>query len=210
MKPIINKRVAFDIGNVICHVYIDKFFDFLVEREIVVDRERADDFVCGIQHPQDLGLYNVRQGFYRFNPTLSKQTLQDLHDMWLDIVEPSEPMLNLIEELILDGYEVALLSNIGYDHAGVVRQRCPIFKKCHQHFSCEVGARKPTKLYFQSFYLSYGWDSGTMFFDDREENVKASYPILRGQRFDLDDYDKDEEAAEYMRTFIYQRASNIN
>jgi FMN phosphatase YigB (HAD superfamily) len=193
------KRVAFDIGNVICHVNLDQFFDFLVEREVVESREKADEFVCGIQHPQDLGLYNIRQGFYRFNPHLQKKTLQDLHDVWLDIVIPSEPMLDVLEEGIEKGYQIALLSNIGYDHAGVVRQRCKVFQKCHQHFSCEVGARKPTKLYYQSFILQYGWPKDVYFFDDRIENIQAANDYLTGVQFDLDDWEDDEQAADNVR-----------
>lgn len=196
------KRIAFDIGNVICHVNLDQFFEFLVEREVVESKEQADDFIAGIQYPQDLGLYNIRQGFYRFNPHLPKKTLQDLHDVWLEIVTPSQPMLDVLDEIIDNGYQIALLSNIGYDHAGIVRQKCKVFQKCHQHFSCEVGARKPTKLYYQSFILQYGWPKDVLFLDDRQENIQAANGYLTGLRFDLDDWEKDEQAANNVREVL--------
>lgn len=197
------KRVAFDIGNVLCHVDLDTFFDWLVTKNVVDSKERADEFICGIQHPQDLGLYNIRQGFYRFNPQLDKKTLQQLHNMWLDAVRPSEVMLGLVEELIeKHGYQVSLLSNIGFDHSGALRQQCPVFRKCNQHFSCEVGARKPTKLFYQSFIIQYGWPQDVLFFDDRKENVEAAAGYLTGVQFDIENYDSDEEAAQVMKTHL--------
>jgi len=194
--------IAFDIGNVICHVHMNTFYDFLVKEGVVQDKEHAEEFICGIQHPQDLGLYNIRQGFYRFNPSLPKKTLQDLHDVWLDIVVPAQPMLNLLETLLDNGFHVALLSNIGYDHAGVVRQKCKVFQRCNQHFSCEVGARKPTKLFYQSFALQYSWSDGVLFFDDRSENIEGSKGYFNGIQFDLDNFGTDEKAADFLRDTI--------
>lgn len=106
----------------------------------------------------------------------------------------------MTEELIEKyRYEVSLLSNIGFDHADFLRQKCPVFKKCNQHFSCDVGARKPTKLFYQSFLLEYGWDKDVLFFDDRPENVKAAESYLAGVQFDIEDYATDEEAAQAVR-----------
>ena len=195
-------HIAFDIGNVLYHVDMKSFYKFIVDRGITDTIERAEEFVAGIQYPQDLGLYNIRQGFYRFNPYLSKETLADLHDVWIDVAKPAEPMIALIEELIGEGYSIALLSNIGKDHAALIRQKCKIFEKCHQHFSCEVGARKPTKLYYQSFIQESHWTHLPRFFDDREENIQGAKGFLEGTRFDLDDYNNDEEAAAAMRAHV--------
>lgn len=196
-------RVALDIGNVLCHVdVIGEFFDYLVETGVVAGREQADEFISGIQYGQDLGLYNVRQGFYRFNPHLSKKTLQDIHDKWLDIVMPSKEMMEVLEESLAVGHQIALLSNIGKDHAAVIRQKCKPFERCLQHFSCEVGARKPSKLFYQSFLLQHNWPRNIMFFDDRQENIDAAKDYFFGIRFDLDDYENDAQAAEVLRGYL--------
>lgn len=196
------KFAAFDIGNVLCHVDIDGFLDFLVHRNVVKTKEQAEEFVNGIQYPQDLGLYNIRQGFYRFSPDITPSALQDLHDAWLHTVEPSDEMINVLDDALSQGYQIALLSNIGFDHAGVVRQICPVFKSCHQHFSCEVGARKPTKLFYQSFVMHYGWPQGVVFLDDRLENIQAARPYFNGIQFDLDLFPNDEEAARSVRELL--------
>jgi FMN phosphatase YigB (HAD superfamily) len=196
------KRVAFDIGNVLCHVPVNEFYDFVAAQGIVADRKEAEEFMNGIQYAQDLGLYNIRQGFYKFNPHISKKTLQDLHDKWLDIGRPSNEMLEVLKEAIDSGYQVALLSNIGHDHAEVFRQKCELFQGCHQHFSCEVGARKPTKLFYQSFRHDYAWRDDVMFFDDRQENIDAAQGYFRGIRFDIEDYPNDKEAAKVMRQHL--------
>ena len=189
------RYVAFDIGNVLCHVHLNTFYDFLVTENVVSSKEQADEFLSGIQHPQDLGLYNIRQGFYRFNPNLPRKVLQDLHDVWLSIIQPVPEMLEVVTLAIEQKYNVALLSNIGFDHSGVIRQKCKVFHHCAQHFSCEVGARKPAKLFYQSFSWQYKWPANVMFFDDRLENISSASPFFKGIHFDLDDFESDALAA---------------
>jgi len=198
--PYRTRRVAFDIGNVLVHVDLDGFLEFLVQEGIVSDFNRANEFLLGLQAGQDLGLYNIRQGFYRFSSSISKKQLEMIHDKWIDIVTPSEVMLDLVDELIhKHRFHVALLSNIGFDHAKYLRSKCKIFEDCTQHFSCEVGARKPTKLYYQSFVKEEEWNKPRyykgLFFDDRSENVQAAYGHLDAHHFNLDDYESDERAA---------------
>src|SRR5690606_38012036 len=183
----------------LCHVDFENFFNFLVEQDIVKDHETAIEFLSGIQHPQDLGLYNIRQGFYRFYPHINKQTLHELHDIWDSVVEPSDSMLGLLDDLLSKGYEIAILSNIGFDHSSILRHRCEVFKNCHQHFSCEVGARKPTKLFYQSFLLQFGWPSNVLFFDDIEENVKGASGYLSGVLFNLNNFENDDIAANFVK-----------
>lgn len=196
----LEKKVCFDLGNVLCRVNFTEFLNFVVEQDIVKDQETAYEFLSGIQHPQDLGLYNIRQGFYRFYPHISKQILHELHDIWDRVVEPSDTMIGLLDDLLSNNFEIALLSNIGFDHSSVLRNKCDIFKKCHQHFSCEVGARKPSKLFYQSFYLQYGWDKSVFFFDDLQENLAGANGYLTGVLFDLKNFKNDEDAASFIKT----------
>lgn len=200
-------RVAFDIGCVLCHVYVNEFLDFLVEKGMFSSFNESEEFLAGIQFAQDLGLYNIRQGFYRFKPDISKHLLEEMYNKWMNIVLPSLPMLKLLEDLVESKVQVALLSNIGYDHAKVVRRKYPIFKQCIQHFSCEVGARKPSKLFFQSFMLQHNWPTDTLFFDDRPENIKGAQGILQGVLFDMEEYPSDVEAATSLRVMLSKNFS---
>lgn len=196
-KP--ERKVCFDLGNVICRVDFTDFLDFIVNQDIVKDQETAYEFLSGIQHPQDLGLYNIRQGFYRFYPHISKQVLRELHDIWNGVVKPSDTMLGLLDDLLSDNFEIALLSNIGFDHSSVLRNKCDVFKKCQQHFSCEVGARKPSKLFYQSFFLQCGWSNDVPFFDDIFDNIKGAEGYLKGIQFNLEDFKSDAEAAAFVK-----------
>jgi FMN phosphatase YigB (HAD superfamily) len=198
-----DKRVAFDIGNVLCHVDLHTFFQTLVDEDLAPDIASADDFLCGIQFPQDLGLYNIRQGVYRFNPHITRKALDIIHDVWVSIIKPSPEMLNVLEDALTIGYHVALLSNIGFDHSEILRRKCDLLKHCVQHFSCEVGARKPTKLFYQSFQIQYGWPKSARFFDDREDNVKSANDYFHSVLFDLEGYGSDIIAANAMRTYLF-------
>ena len=196
------KKAAFDIGNVLCHVDLKTFFQYLVDAGFATHVREGEEFFSGIQCPMDLGLFTVAQGFYKFNPRLTKPQLKDLGKVWADVVIPSEPMMGVLDKALSQGYEVALLSNIGHDHGAVVRDKCKIFSKCNQHFSYEVGARKPTKLFYQSFAMQYGWPNDVMFFDDRQDNVDSASLYFKGIKFDIETYKDDTIAARYIRSML--------
>ena len=153
-----SKRVAFDIGNVLCHVDIDAFFQFLVDnyREFP-NKEKANLFLESIQAGQDLGVLTMKFGLYQVFPYLDDKHIADICHAWTSTVTFSDPMMGLVEKLLTNNWKVALLSNIGRDHSEFVRGSHHVFDWCIRHFSCEVGARKPTKLYFQSFIQDSGW-----------------------------------------------------
>jgi FMN phosphatase YigB (HAD superfamily) len=197
------KRVAFDIGNVLFHFDLNPLFDFLIEKNIFENTSLAYEFMGGsFQHSQEIGLYNIKQSFYKLNPKLSINTLNQIHDRWMETFSPSLPMIDIVEELINKNYKVALLSNIGPDHAQAVREKCKIFADCIQHFSCEVGARKPTRLYYQSFFIQYGWPNNSLYFDDREDNILMGSEFHNSILFDITKFDTDEDAAKAMREYL--------
>ena len=110
-------------------------------------------------------------------------------------------MVNLISA----GWDVALLSNIGADHISVVRRWLPIelWDKSTHHFSCDIGVRKPSRLFYQSFHLKNGgWSNYTFFFDDIEENVIACDGCFRGVHFNLRDFSSGIKAAKAVRDFL--------
>ncbi len=196
------KQYAFDIGNVLFHFDPSPIANLFVDLDIVKDIKSANEFLIdNFWHSQEIGLYNLKQSFYRLKPSLSSSKLQEIQDVWMGIFTPSLPMIEILEEIIGNGDEVALLSNIGPEHA-IVARKCEVFKKCHQHFSCEIGARKPTRLFFQSFLLRYGWGASSMYFDDRQENINMGNEFHNGILFDLNNFSSDEEAAKKMRSYL--------
>jgi len=197
------KKIAFDIGNVLFHFDLTPLLDLLICQDIVENNAMAYEFMGGsFQHSQEIGLHNIKQSFYQLNPQLSDNTLQEIHDRWMETFYPSLPMMEIVEELICNKYDVALLSNIGPDHAKFVREKCKIFNKCIQHFSCDVGARKPTRLYYQSFYIQNGWGRDSLYFDDRKDNITMGSEYHRSILFDINSFSSDEEAAKKMREYL--------
>jgi FMN phosphatase YigB (HAD superfamily) len=200
------KRVAFDIGNVLFHVDLSTFVADTVKYGLYNDLEKAQSFMDGIQAAQDLGLYDIRQAITKFHSGTNKFIVDQLEQSWLSTVKPCNPMLGLVNDLLDDGWQVALLSNIGYDHRDDIKRLISkrVWEDCIHHFSCDVGARKPAKLFFQSFYMAHGWrdTAKTCFFDDREENVLASQDYFRGVHFNLDNFPSGESAAEDLKMFL--------
>lgn len=194
------KNVAFDLGNVICHVDIDKFLDFLVTNKIFENIQDAGEVLSGIQIAQDIGLYSIRHGFYKFQD--DPYHVNELYNFWLNIAQPSLPMIELLKELQSKDFNIALLSNIGFDHANYLRKQIPILQDCINHFSCYIGTRKPSHLFFKTFIKKYNWDKNVLFFDDLQDNINTANNYLTGIRFDLDDFESDEKAAEYVRDLL--------
>lgn len=186
-------HVAFDIGNVLCHFDIMIFVKKLAEIANINDHD-AYFFLDHLQRMQDIGVTNVAHGLeYKFK--LTSEELNILLETWNKTLLPNEMMLNFLDNLRADGVRIALLSNMGPEHIAYLRSTCPrLFEKTVQHISCEVGARKPQKLFFQSFGLDnddflYSKEhlkpgsiqhaletpvdfSGCIYVDDLEDNLK--------------------------------------
>lgn len=191
-------RVAFDIGNVICRVDMEEFFRFLVDDvKLFFHKDNAERFMEIIQSSQDLGLYGIKDCFFIHMPRITEDKLDKIYNKWIDIHTISPVMIDFLDSLDRDFWDIALLSNIGLDYA-------KIFEKITnenfiKHFSCYVGARKPSKLFYQSFSLEYKWDDNVLFFDDRKENIEASYDYFNGVLFNINHFENDQEAVNLIK-----------
>lgn len=171
-------HVAFDIGNVLYRFDKLKFVNKLVEivNKFVYDINTCDAylFLERLQPLQDIGVTTLHQELrYKF-PFLSTEDLELLIDAWNETLTPNEMMLNLLDNLKSDGVKIALLSNMGAEHIRYLRREYPtVLDNTIQHISCEVGAKKPHKLFFQSFCLDNDDFSNCVYVDDLEENLKA-------------------------------------
>jgi len=198
------QNILFDIGGVLYHFNPKPLLDYLITNNIIENNNFELEFInSNFQCPQEIGLCNMRQSFYSFNNKLSTNVLDDINNLWLETITPSLPMVNLIEELVDNGYNVALLSNIGPDHAAYIIKQCKVFEKCIKHFSCDVGARKPSKLFFQSFCLQHETCGNSIYFDDRKENISIGKRYFESVVFNLNNYSSDEEAAKNIRSYIF-------
>lgn len=169
-------HVAFDIGNVLAEVDMSHFIARLrgvlsgQNKSHLLDPER---FLEQLQASQDLGILTVRQALSQ-TYNISGEAAEELIPEWNKTVKPNEMMLNFMDNLRSEGVKIALLSNIGHDHAEYLKQSCPrMFAGCTEHLSFEVGARKPTKMYYQSFLMDHEEWLGAIYCDDKPENLRA-------------------------------------
>lgn len=196
------KQVAFDIGNVLFRVDLDRFIGGLYQYGFVKSKIAGQRFLDKILIQQDLGFCSIKDALCDICP--DNPNIDLMESKWINTLIPSKPMINFIEELLNNYWQVALLSNIGIDHATFIRNNFPTLNHCIQHFSFEVGARKPSKLFYQSFFLSRNpWAKGFPFFDDLDINIEAAYSEgFNVYKFDLNSFENDEKAVEYLRRVL--------
>lgn len=182
-------HIAFDIGNVICDLDLNLFINKLVDLNIVESSNDGMRILVEIQNAQDIGLITLGdhlRDVLKVDPKL----IPELMNAWFSVIHPNDTMIKLIKQLKGRGVEIALLSNIGYDHAKMLRTTYgDMFNEYIQHFSCEVGARKPSKLFFQSFLIESPKFDSCIYLDDIRENVEAANRAgFRARLFDLGKY----------------------
>jgi len=179
-------HLAVDIGNVICEVELKKFTDRI--KKCIPWNEDAETFMVSHQSIWDLGYTTVLDAVRDRYGITSSDELKEVSDAWNSTIMPNGTMLNLLESLKGSGVKIAFLSNMGVEHAEYLKSICPkMFEGCIEHLSFEVGARKPSLLYYQSFLLNNDEFAGAVFIDDRLENLKAAKKLrFKPYHFELD------------------------
>ena len=186
------KYICLDIGNVIFHINEKGFLDHLDELyklNLINDplgkatNPKNINSLWFMKHSQalvDLGLSSIKDELLDHYDWQLENSLS----IWDSILTPCYETINFINDLIKNRFNIALVSNIGYEHAKLIRNTLSYLLKCSYsdngmdgiitHFSCEVGARKPQKLYYQSFLMLHPEFEECYFVDDRQENLDAA------------------------------------
>lgn len=171
------KYIALDIGNVLCTVDSIGFIN-LLSSTFNISTAEATRFLKRFQQIHDLG-YTTMEDELRDQFSLKSEiTIKKLSQAWNDSVAPSLVMLEKLNEL-RDSHklQVALLSNIGVEHAAMMEDKLAhggFFPGAVKHFSCFVGARKPSMVFYQSFLMQYPEFKGCLYVDDLQANLDAS------------------------------------
>lgn len=187
------KHIALDIGNVLCDVSPTSFIDLLSETFNVTVPE-ASRFLKRFQQLHDLGYTTMEDELRDKFGAKSPGILKKLVSAWNDTVSPNLHVINRLNYLREHhGLKAALLSNIGVEHAAMVESKLSLggfFDNSIKHFSCFVGARKPSFIFYQSFLLEYPEFKNCIYVDDLKENLIASKPFgFQTFRLALDEHD---------------------
>jgi FMN phosphatase YigB (HAD superfamily) len=200
------KFVALDIGNVLCHVDFSNLLRDLSET-LNITTQDALYFINRSQKLHDLGLTVMKDELTDHLKIKSQVTINKLLTSWNNVVKPDLRVLNMYNKMIgEDNLQVALLSNIGIEHAALMEEVLShngFFKNAIRHFSCEVGARKPTALYYQSFLMSHPEFQGCVYVDDVVDNLVAGQKFgFKPYHFALDTMNIDEEFPEIEKLIL--------
>lgn len=196
-------KLCIDIGNVICHVDFKMFLDKLTLLLKDLNNNSIDpfQFLKKTQKYHDLGIVEMADSICEFLPIQYGETRKELIDKWNETIRPNYLMIEFLMDLLngKDPTKIALLSNIGIEHSQVIRNILTpdIYDRCDKFFSCDVGARKPSYLYFKTFLEMYPDYKGSLYVDDRAENLKTGELFgLEPFHFDLDTYKSDKEISD--------------
>ncbi len=182
---------AFDIGNVLVNVDFPGFINKL-SKTLNISVEDATYFLNRSHAMHDLGLTVMKDELIDHLHIKSSVLRDELIQDWHNCITPADWLLEKIDALCeKHDIKVALLSNVGTEHA--IRMRNVLgyhkfFREGITHFSCEVGARKPTYLYYQSFLQLHPEFHGCPYFDDLKENLEVGAKFgFKPFRFSLEE-----------------------
>ena len=187
-------NLAIDIGNVICHIKFEPFLKHL-SKFLNISYSDGMHFLNRVQKLHDLGLTNLKDELADHFKIKSESLLDELLSLWDKCLQLDCTVLQELEKLRKKhGIEIALLSNIGFEHAKYIRDSSnlyPILNSTIQFFSCEVGARKPTYLYYHTFLQMYPQFKNCIYIDDLDDNLSAGKQMgFNSQKFKISDYKK--------------------
>lgn len=171
------KHVALDVGNVLVHINFPLFIRALSKQQDIT-LEEAEYFMRRANALHDMGMTKMADELRDHFKIKSPLIMQELLTIWDNVITPNTDMIDFFNDLrVQNKLEIALVSNVGLEHAVQMEkllERGGFFHGVTKHLSCLVGARKPTKLYYQSFLSQYPDFTGCAYLDDMHENLEAS------------------------------------
>lgn len=158
------KYLCLDIGNVLCKVSFDDFLWQLacargMTSNDVDEKRRGWEFLQETQALHDLSIASLPYLLRNHMPSRTiteDETIDMLVREWNKTITKDQIVISEVSSFIKEcngAIKIALLSNIGKEHIqlipGILGEE--VFSHCIPFYSCEVGARKPTYTYYQSF-----------------------------------------------------------
>ena len=192
------KNLALDIGNVLCHVDFEKILTVL-SKSLNISRAEALYFLNRTQKLHDLGLTNLTDELHDHFKIKSEFIINEILTEWNRAIQWDQDIISEIAKLQDKlSFKVALVSNIGIEHAAHLRgaslrdtNAVKLITTATQFFSCEVGARKPNYLYYQTFLNMYPEFKEAIYIDDLDINLEIGRKFgLVSTKFVLSDYKK--------------------
>jgi hypothetical protein len=204
-------KICLDIGNVLVKANFTPFKRKLSQL-LNISMEEALDFLNRTQKLHDLGFTRIADELRDHFKIRSQVIIEELMLYWDEVIDRYDIIFDFLDEISdKQQFEIALLSNIGFDHVRRLDQlfeyQGQTFNGSIKHFSCQVGARKPSLIYYQSFLHLYPEFQNALYIDDLQENLDASKQFnFRTYRFALDEITQENYDAkmEELKQFLLQ------
>lgn len=189
-------NICFDIGNVLFRIDFDMFLNKL---SAIKNISRADayHFLERNQGLHDLGITKLQDEFSDHFGIKSDYVISELLTAWDNCLIPDNDAINFVNSLSENlNNNIALVSNIGFNHLnylinggytyGRISNNYLVIDNCCKFFSCNVGARKPSYVYFNTFLNMYPKFHGALYIDDRDDNLETGKLFgFKSVKFDL-------------------------
>ena len=188
------KYLALDIGNVLVNQDMEPFIK-AISKQMNLSIEEVNHFTNRIQRKQDLGITSIRDELATQFSIKSEYIVEELIDAWHKVVQPNITSIQFLNDMVNElDIDVALVSNLGFEHMAhfsSVLKDADVYKNSIHHFSCEVGARKPSLLYYKAFLDLHPKFNRCIYVDDLAENLAAGQAQgLKPFQFDLSKHAK--------------------
>lgn len=121
----------------------------------------------------------------------SDATHDEFCHAWQQIFTPNEPMWQRVKQLVADGHQLVLFSNINGIHVPWIYDAYPDFKLFHGAvMSFQVGMIKPEPGIYAHALREHGMDPATtLYIDDLPQNIEGGRAAgLRVWQYDLNDH----------------------
>jgi FMN phosphatase YigB (HAD superfamily) len=181
------KYLAIDIGNVIVDMNFDSFLREL-SMTLNISKDEAWNFLGRTQQLHDLGYTLIRDELRDHFKIRSEATIEKIMTEWNNTLSPNKGVISWLERLMDKGVNVALLSNMGFEHMKIMPDILgkKLYDNSVRYFSCEVGARKPSLIFYHTFLSLHPNFSGAVYLDDNEQNIETGGKFnLQPVLFDL-------------------------
>lgn len=177
--------LCLDLGNVLFEIDREPF-----KKSLAPFCKSPQRFIDDTDALIDTGLLTLEQAIRMYRCLPPHDDASSFLGPWCAALKPNFRMMSWVRGLKLAGIKIAILSNIGIDHAAFVKKTWPeLFEGCRLHLSCEVGVRKPSKLYFQSFVQKNKPWKSAVYLDDKPENCSIGQEYgLRSLNFKLEEF----------------------
>lgn len=183
--------LALDIGNVLCDIDFSPLFDVL-STSLNKSENDVMYFLNRTQKLHDLGLTGLSDELHDHFHIKDEELINKILTSWNKCVTPNKAAISGITALSSEfNLKIALLSNIGIDHSYHVKKlfkQYPVLDNSMHFFSCEVGARKPTPIFYKTFLDLNPEFKNCIYIDDLQENLDSATKFgMKSIKFDLSD-----------------------